>query len=464
MRGEEKRGRRIAKLVSELPDGAEILATAFGSPAVNVQVNAARGIALLGPKRAGRGAKLVADALTGGDARTQAAARETMQIIVPPDLGPPPIKFKGFDNSFLTPEDLGKAAPRMRIDSLVLALCDGRPYVRANAATALQIHGENAAEAVAVLSAAVRDESVPVRIAALLALGAAGKAMFEVAHTVVDALGDEDPKVVAAARAVATAAGPRFIGPLVRGLETDDRQHAEHVLRQIISFPDATDILCDAFECAAVNVQVNAALGLGMLGASRVGYGRQLLEGARTGGWLRTRNAVFEAIDMLTPRDDGPQPIEVAGFETKLLGADAFDGKKLNLASIFNALSDGRDLIRANAATAFGASGDTSAGGLQRLGVLVRDNSRDVRLAASQSAAKLGEAAVGVADDLVGALRDTDPAVIGAVSAALSQLKSKSAQRAIARSRNRRSQPCRQHPQSNPGPSRRLPNALRRIR
>ena len=50
----------------------------------------------------------------------------------------------------------------------------------------------------------------------------------------------------------------------------------------------------------AENVQVNAAIGIGMLGAKRAGKaGRKALEGARTGGFARTREAVFKALAML---------------------------------------------------------------------------------------------------------------------------------------------------------------------
>jgi hypothetical protein len=47
-------------------------------------------------------------------------------------------------------------------------------------------------------------------------------------------------------------------------------------------------------------VQVNAAMGIGMLGEKRAGaQGRKKLEGARTGGFARTREAVFKALAAL---------------------------------------------------------------------------------------------------------------------------------------------------------------------
>ena len=63
-----------------------------------------------------------------------------------------------------------------------------------------------------------------------------------------------------------------------------------------VALQEASEILCDAFESPAVNVQVNVAIGLGMLGKTRIGKGRKALEGARTGGWERTRIAVFNLV------------------------------------------------------------------------------------------------------------------------------------------------------------------------
>src|SRR5580692_5924831 len=133
-----------------------------------------------------------------------------------------------------------------------------------------------------------------------------------------------------------------MIGALVRGLETDSEVHGRRIAELINVFDDAADILCEAFESPAVNVQVNAALGLGMLGPKRVGKGRKALEGARTGGDARTREAVRAALEVLDgPKRSGPEPVAVDGFETKLLGADAFtDPTKLRLDDLVSYAQD----------------------------------------------------------------------------------------------------------------------------
>ena len=87
---------------------------------------------------------------------------------------------------------------------------------------------------------------------------------------------------------------------LLGGLETDDDTHARRILELVNALPDAAEILCDAFDTPRENVQVNVAIGIGMLGAKRAGTaGRKRLEGARTGGFVRTREAVFKGLAML---------------------------------------------------------------------------------------------------------------------------------------------------------------------
>lgn len=92
----------------------------------------------------------------------------------------------------------------------------------------------------------------------------------------------------------------RVLSALLKGLETDDEVHARRILELVSALPNACEILCDAFDSPAENVQVNAAMGIGMLGEKRAGSaGRKKLEGARTGGFARTREAVFKALAAL---------------------------------------------------------------------------------------------------------------------------------------------------------------------
>src|SRR5206468_345997 len=115
------------------------------------------------------------------------------------------------------------------------------------------------------------DDSPRVRLSAAQAIDKLGDAVvIETADYLVGALGDSDAKVAETCASVIKARKARMIGALVRGLETDKPEQARRVAELLNVFEDAVDILCEAFESPAVNIQVNAALALGMLGPKRV--------------------------------------------------------------------------------------------------------------------------------------------------------------------------------------------------
>jgi HEAT repeat protein len=146
----------------------------------------------------------------------------------------------------------------------------------------------------------LRDDDNRVRIAAANAIDKLGDdAVREAAPFLVGALRG-DAEVAKTCAKVLGARRAKVLGALLKGLETDDEPQARRILEVINALPDACEILCDAFESPAENVQVNAAMGIGMLGEKRAGsQGRKKLEGARTGGFARTREAVFKALAAL---------------------------------------------------------------------------------------------------------------------------------------------------------------------
>ena len=431
--GSEDGGRRVGVVIGTLPSAAEILSDAFRSPAVNVQVNAALGLGMLGKGRVGSGLAVLNGARTGGDARTREAVRRALDMIQPSSqAGPAEVSIAGFEDRPLTAAELDphKAAlQQVGVTDLLAHLQDGRDVVRANAATALGVLGPAAAAAASTLGVRLRDDAARVRLAAAQALDKLGDAsVIETAADLVRALGDAEPGVAEACARVLRARKGRMIGALVRGLETDDPVHGRRIAELLHVFDDAVDILCEAFESPAVNVQVNAALGLGLLGAKRVGKGRKVLEGARTGGWERTREAVRKALDMLDgPRNQGPATIQIEGFETRVLGPDAFAGSAgaLVAADLMSHLHDGRSHVRANAATALGTLGPAVAGAALAVGVLLRDDDMRVRIQAAWAVDKLGDDAVReTAAYLVGALRG-DAEVARAVAPVLAARKTR---------------------------------------
>jgi HEAT repeat protein len=407
-------GWRIGELISKLPGAAEILTEAFRSPAVNVQVNAALGLGMLGKDRVGAGLAALQGARTGGDARTREAVRRALEMISPAGkAGPAQVSIEGFEDRFLTTGEIEGAKAQLQavtVADLVQHLQDGRDVVRGNAAAMLGAIGPAAAAAATSLGVRLRDDSAKVRREAARALDKLGDAaVVEVAADLVRALGDADERVAEVCAQVLRARKGKMIGPLVKGLETDSSVHGRRIAELINVFEDAAEILCDAFESPAVNVQVNAAIGLGMLGPKRVGKGRKALEGARTGGWERTREAVRNAIEMLDgPKRTGPAQIAIEGFEVRVLGAEAFASASgaLSVIDLVEYLRDGRAHVRANAATGLGALGAPAAGAAIAIGVLLRDDDPRVRIQAATALDRLGDDVVReTADYLVGALR-----------------------------------------------------------
>src|SRR3569832_2132175 len=429
--GSEEGGRRVGELIAKLPNAAQVLTEQFKSPAVNVQVNSALALGMLG-KKVGAGLAALHGARTGGDARTRDAVRRALDVLEPRgETGPKPVQVPGFESQFLAPAALEKAKAEVEkagVADLTGHLQDGRDVVRANAARALGAIGAPAAPAALALGTLLRDDSARVRLAAAQALDKVGDAaVIEVADHLVGALGDSDDKVAEVVAGVIRARKGRMIGALVRGLESDKPNHGRRIAELLNVFADAVDILCDAFEHPGVNVQVNAALGLGMLGAKRVGKGRKALEGARTGGWEPTRVAEIKALELLDgPQRSGPEPSKIDGFETRVLDAAAFaDPAKLSADDLIAYMQDGRSIVRAKAATALGASGPNAKGAALGLGVLMRDDDMRVRIQAAQALDKIGDDVVKeTAPYLVGALRG-DAEVAKAVAAVLAPRKAK---------------------------------------
>ena len=297
---DETHGRRILTLLNVLPDASEVLVDAFASPAVNVQVNAAMGLGMLGPERVGKGRKALEGARTGGFAQTRDAVFKALAVLDGPKAtGPSAIDVPGFETQVLGSEAFASAAG-LRVEDLAAYTQDGRAPVRANAATALGTLGAAARGMVQTLGALLRDDDTAVRIAAARALDKLGdEAVREAVAALVGALRG-DAEVAKVCAGILAARKVRVLAGLVRGLETDDETHARRILELVCALPDAGEVLVDAFASPAENVQVNAAMGLGMLGQKRAGAaGRKALEGARTGGFARTRDAVFKALAAL---------------------------------------------------------------------------------------------------------------------------------------------------------------------
>ncbi len=409
--------------------GIQFLAAATTHDRSRVRVNAIAGLGRHG-KQDPEAAMACLTAIEAGDPvpDVRTAAKHAMLAVVARektiavDTMP---SIPDFEARKLSKAELMEHEAAIDIDQMIHALQDGRAHVKINAARALGLRGDKAARAASGLGLLLRDSVPAVRREVALALGKLGAGASAAATELVGALGDGELDVAEAAGETITGLGQAAREALVRGLDAGAEIHGIRVGELLGKLPDAARILTDAFESPAVNVQVNAALGLGLL-RKRVGVGLAALHGARTGGDSRRREAVRRALEMIDPKGDrGAKAIPIDGFEDRFLTAAEVDKSKaaiegLGVDDLSAQLTDGRDIVRANAATALGALGAAAAGAARSLGVRLRDDAARVRIAAAQALDRIGDAAVvAVGDDLVGALRDADDKVAETVATIL---------------------------------------------
>lgn len=290
-----RHGQRIAELVSERRGGLAILCDAFGRPAG--QANAARGFVLLGAERVGAGRALLEAARGDSSVQTREIARAALRDLAGPALAPQVPAVAGFETQLL--DDSAFAKVSLDATRLVGFLQDGRAIVRANTATALGSLGAGATALALTIGALLKDDDDRVRIAASAALDKLGDdAVVAAAPFLVSALRGA-ARVAAASAPVLAARKAKVEGALIAGLETADETHGLRIAELICALPNAREILFAAFDGPAQNVQITAALGIGLLGKSAGPAGRQRLVGALAGPFTRRREAAVKALSFL---------------------------------------------------------------------------------------------------------------------------------------------------------------------
>ena len=294
--GDERHAQRICELVCARPAALELLCEAFARE--TSQANAARGLAMLGKDKLGKGRALLEAARGATSAQTRAIARAALRAIYGEATGPASPAIAGFETNLL--EASAFAGAKLEVAPLLALLQDGRALIRANTATALGTLGAAAAGAAITIGALLRDDDRLVRIAAASALDKLGDAaVIAAASYLVDGLRSE-PMVAAACRAVLASRKDKVEDTLLAGLETPDEEHGLRIAQLICALPNARELLFIAFDGPAQNVQINAALGIGLLGDKRAGAaGRQRLVNGLTGPFTRRRAAMVRALAML---------------------------------------------------------------------------------------------------------------------------------------------------------------------
>ncbi|MFT3696390.1 MAG: HEAT repeat domain-containing protein [Kofleriaceae bacterium] len=285
---------RMIETIAALPQAVELFSAAFARPADAGRKNAARGFERLGDKL-GAGRKPLEDAVAHGSGTLRDLARATLRTIDGPPAEPKVPAVPGFETALLD----GKTKPAgLAPGDLVPFLQDGRAIVRANAATLL---GALAAKPhVYSLKILLRDDDTRVRIATARAIDALGdEAVVAAAPDLVGALKGE-PAVADVVKPILAARKAAVETALIAGLETGDETHGMRIAELICGLPNAKELLFIAFDSPAQNVQINAALGIGLLGPKEAGVaGRRRLEYGLAGPFTRRRDAMVKALALL---------------------------------------------------------------------------------------------------------------------------------------------------------------------
>ncbi len=292
---------QICELICARPAGIDLLCEAFARP--GAQANVARGFVMLGKDGLGKGRAVLERARASTSAPARELARATLHAIdgdpVPPSVPAVP----GFETELLDHRAFAKVG-NLDPHALLSFVTDGRAVVRANAVTAVGALGPSAATSALTVAALLRDDDARVRVAAARALDQLGDdAVIAAAANLVGALGGEAPLAEVCAAALAARAA-KVEAALLAGLEAADESHGLRVAELICALPDARERLFAAFDGEAQNVQINAAFGIGKLGAKRAGpEGRLRLQTFLPGPPTRRRAAMVKALAML-----GPEP------------------------------------------------------------------------------------------------------------------------------------------------------------
>jgi len=280
-------GDQALALIVARPHAADILTDAWARPAA--QANAAKGFAMLGKERLGKGRFALEGGRVDANPTTRELARNALRAIDGEPAQPVLPNVKGFDS-----ELLAEVKDKLEPAALAPFLADGRAVVRANAATALAAAG--ATGYATSIGALLKDDDARVRIAAAKALDKLGDdAVVAAASFLVGAL--RDGKVVEAVQPVLAARKAKVEDALIAGLDTSDETHGERVAALLAELPNGKELLFIAFDGPAQNVTINAAFGIGMLGAKRAGEpGRRRLQSGLRGPITRTHHACRKAL------------------------------------------------------------------------------------------------------------------------------------------------------------------------
>lgn len=338
----------------------------------------------------------------------------------------------GFFTRALDPAALAQAATVSGPEAMGALLRDGRAVVRRNATVALGALGIQASTQLGALHAALRDADAEVREAAVAAVSAVSASQAdERAQALVAALHDRSASVREAAERVIEGLGAAALAALLDVFDEDPGFVRGYIFPLIIRIgAPAIDELVALLAHSSPQRRSLAAELLGRMATLSMAPVRKALESmAAADTDLRVRSRARRALQRLIEADESRRmreasPMPIDGFDERPLAAAelAKSKKKLEVDAIVGMLSDGRTVVRCNAATALGvlAPADESVAGA--LALRLRDSEPMVRLAAARALGSIGNEAGAFVPDLLRSLRNADPEQERAVVDALEAL------------------------------------------
>ena len=426
--------------------GIDGLITALHDPSALIRLNAARALERLAKEGAANALAELELRLADPVQNVRAAAQAAIDAIQggkprpPVVLEPDPVDIDGFfervlDDAFLADKTAvfgDDAAAR-----LARHMRDGRPYVRANAATVLGhwASPEPVGSALAGLAVLAKDGAIEVRVRALTALGrlvdrSGGEGAADIStygEVLVAGLGDRFAPVREAASQALSALGERAFPSLAMGLAEVDERALPGITTLLVALGEpALRALPDAL--SALTPELHTGTLRALLAFPREGLAacRALVEPlAGPGSEPVVREAAVALLDRIDGKDlepaaAEPVPLPLDGFADGLMTREALSEavSELRFDLLVRALTDGRDVVRANAALGLEVLGGAHELAWPLLVRALKDHDAEVRVRAAEALGAMAPRR-DVAFDLVRRLDDPSPRVVAAAEAAL---------------------------------------------
>ncbi len=416
--------------------GIELLIAALGHDSALIRINAASCLGELHDAGADRAVDALELRLVDPNNDVQAMAERALRMIRGQPVKPPsvreaePVPIDGFDDRLLDAAAIKAGLKKTTLPRMVEALADGRPWIRANATVALSLYGDAAREHIGRLVVMTRDGAAIVRRAAVTALREFVDDP-QVVTALVQAAHDGDNEVRAGAAVSLSAGLPAAVPLVLDALDSPLPEAYEPAFRAgrhpvwVVAGlgDDSGPVLLKALAHQRPHVRHAGARGFMCLGQERATPYRADLERHLDDPIRLVAAEVAAAIALIDFVPSAAEASEwpVPGFETEVLAAKTLAGAAdaLTPEQLTGGLSDGRPVVRENAARGLGALGKKARHATGALGRALKDASADVRLAAAEALAVLPADRV-AAFDLMRCLGDVDARVVKASDAALS--------------------------------------------